>query len=124
VKTAVIILGHGSRGNGNDAALRRMAEEIKRTGGEIVEYAFLQYAEPTVDVALDRCIEQGAKEIVIVPFFMQAGAHVMRDVPAFLDKARMQHPKLVIRATDHVGAHPLMTRIVMDLVRGIEKDVS
>jgi sirohydrochlorin ferrochelatase len=115
MKKAIIILGHGSRGGGNDTALKRIAEELQRSSGKIIEYAFLQYAQPTADVALERCIKQGAKEIVIVPFFMQAGAHVMRDIPAFLDKARARHPECDIRSTDHVGSHPLMMQIVTDL---------
>jgi sirohydrochlorin ferrochelatase len=117
MKTAVIILGHGSRGNGNDAAIKRVVEAIKMSRSrEIVEYAFLQYVQPTPDEALDRCIKQGAKEIVIVPFFMQAGAHVTKDIPDFLYKSRTQHPECIIRSTDYVGAHPLMTQIVMDLL--------
>jgi sirohydrochlorin ferrochelatase len=116
MKKAVIILGHGSRGVGNDTALIRIAENLQRSGAEIIEYAFLQYAQPTADAALDRCITRGAKEIVIVPFFMQEGTHVTRDIPDFLDKARAQHPDCDIRLTDYVGAHPLMTQIVMDLV--------
>ncbi len=116
MKTAVIILGHGSRGGGNDAALKRIVEALRRSSGvDIIEYAFLQYAQPTADAALDRCIRQGANEIVIVPFFMQAGAHVTRDIPDFIRKARTQYPECDIRSTDHVGAHPLMTQIVMDL---------
>jgi sirohydrochlorin ferrochelatase len=117
MKTAVIILGHGSRGNGNDAAIKRVVEAIKMSRShDIVEYAFLQYAQPTPDEALDRCLRQGAKEIVIVPFFMQSGVHVTQDIPVFLEKARKQHPAFEIRVTDYVGAHPLMTQIVMDLV--------
>lgn len=121
MKTAVIILGHGSRGGGNDTALKRIAEQLRRSGVEISEYAFLQHAQPTADAALDRCVRQGAEEIVIVPFFMQAGAHVTRDIPDFLEKARSRHPECDIRSTDHVGAHPLMTRIVMDLVEELKK---
>ena len=116
MKKAVIILGHGSRGGGNDTALKRIAEELRRCGDEIVEYAFLRYARPTADAALDRCIAQGAKEIVIIPFFMQAGAHVTKDIPDFLDRARARHPECEIRSTDYVGSHSLMTQIVMDLV--------
>ena len=116
MKKAVIILGHGSRGGGNDADLKRIAEELRRSSGEIIEYAFLQYAQPSAGAALVRCIAQGAKEIVIVPFFMQAGGHVTRDIPDFLDKARAQHPECDIHSTDYVGAHPLMTQILMDLV--------
>lgn len=116
MKRAVIILGHGSRDGGNDTALKRIVEELRRCGGEIIEYAFLQYAQPTADAALDRCIAQGAKEIVIVPFFMQAGAHVTRDIPDFLNRVRARHPECDIHSTDYVGAHPMMTQIVMDLV--------
>jgi sirohydrochlorin ferrochelatase len=53
---------------------------------------------------------------VIVPFFMQAGSHVTKDIPDFLDKARARHPECNFRLTDYVGAHPLMAQIVMDLV--------
>jgi sirohydrochlorin cobaltochelatase len=117
MKKAVIILGHGSRGGGNDTSLKRLAEKLRRSAGDIIiEYAFLQYAQPSADSALDHCITHGAKEIVIVPFFMQAGGHVTRDIPAFLDKARTRHPECDIRSTEYVGAHPLMTQIVMDLV--------
>lgn len=118
MKKAIIILGHGSRVSGNDTTLKRLAEEIERSnGGEIIEYAYLQYAQPTADAALNRCIKQGAKEIVIVPFFLQAGAHVTRDIPDFLDKARAQHPECSIRSTDYVGTHLLMAQIVIDLVQ-------
>jgi sirohydrochlorin ferrochelatase len=117
MKTAVIILGHGSRSNGNDSAIKRVAAAMKISSGyAIVEYAFLQYAQPTTDAVLDRCIEQGAKDIIIVPFFLQAGTHVMKDIPDFLDKAKIRHPNCNFRLTDYVGAHPLMAQIVMDLV--------
>jgi sirohydrochlorin ferrochelatase len=117
MKTAIIILGHGSRGNGIDAAIKSVADTMKVTRSHnIVEYAFLQYAQPTTDAALDSCIKQGATEIVIVPFFMQAGSHVTKDIPDFIDRARALHPECRFRVTDYVGAHPLMTQIVMDLV--------
>lgn len=118
MKTAVIILGHGSRGGGNDATLKRIAEKMRLGGGdEIIEYAFLQYAQPTVDATLESCIKQGANKVVIVPFFMQTGVHVGRDIPGFLEKAKKQHPALEIRVTDYVGAHPLMKQIVADLIK-------
>jgi sirohydrochlorin ferrochelatase len=117
MKKAIIILGHGSRDSGNDTALKRIAEELQRNRGEIVEYAFLQYAQPTVVAALARCVTEGANEIVIVPFFMQSGVHVSQDIPALLEKAKKQHPAVDIRVTDYVGAHPLMKEIVEDLIK-------
>ena len=117
VKTAVIILGHGSRSDGNDAAIKRIVAAMReRASGDIVENAYLQYAQPTPEEALGRCIQQGAKIIVIVPYFMQSGVHVTKDIPAFLEKAKQKHPTVDIRVTEYVGAHPLMEQIVADLI--------
>jgi len=117
VKTAVIILGHGSRNGGADDAVRRIVAEVRKRGGyEIVEHAFLQYVPPSPPEALENCIRQHAEKIVIVPFFMQPGAHVTKDIPAFVGKARKQHPNIEIMVTDFAGSHPRMTEIVLDLV--------
>jgi sirohydrochlorin ferrochelatase len=117
MKTAVIILGHGSRSGGADETLKRLAAEVKQRGGyEIVEHAFLQYTLPTPQNALESCIRKQVQKIVIVPYFMQSGTHVTRDIPELVDKARRQHPELEIVVTDYVGAHPLMAKIVEDLV--------
>lgn len=118
MKTAVIILGHGSRSGGADLTVKQVAAEVKKSGGhEVVEHAFLQYTTPTLQNAIENCIRQRVQKIVIVPYFMQSGAHVTRDIPELVDKARKQHPDLDIVVTDYVGAHPLMAKIVEDLVQ-------
>lgn len=118
VKTAVIILGHGSRSVGADETIRRIAGEVKRSGDYAsVEHAFLQYTKPTPRDALEICIKQKPARIVIVPFFMQSGAHVTRDIPELVEKAKKQHPGIDIVVTEYAGAHPLMAKIVEDLVK-------
>lgn len=116
MRTAVIILGHGSRNAGADEAIRKVVDGVRRAGSfAVVEYAFLQYVSPTPLEALERCMVQKAERIVIVPFFLQAGAHVTRDIPELVEKAGKQHPGIEIMVTDYVGAHPLMAKIVGDL---------
>ena len=117
MKTAVIILGHGSRSRNADTAIRAVADGIKRDGEfAVVEHAFLQYVPPTPHEVIERCVGQNVDRIVIVPFFLQAGAHVTRDIPELVEKARKQHPKIEIIVTDYVGAHPLMAKVVEKLV--------
>lgn len=116
MKTAVIIVGHGSRNEPADLILKRIAAEVKKSGDfAMVEYAFLQYVQPGIDEALKECIRQGADKIVLVPFFMHPGKHVMKDVPSLIEKTKKQYPALEIIVTDFVGAHPEITKIVMDL---------
>ena len=117
MKKAVIILGHGSRSAGADDAVRKLAAEVRKNGGyEITEYAFLQFMQPSLQEALDNCIGHGAEKIIIIPFFLQPGTHVMKDVPAYLARAKKQHPGIDIVVTDFVGSHPLMLTIVLDLI--------
>jgi sirohydrochlorin ferrochelatase len=118
VKSAVIILGHGSKSAGADKAIQRIAVEVKKRGGcEIVEQAFLQHSTPGLMETIEACAGRNAGRIVIVPFFMQSGAHVTKDVPVLIEQAKKNHPGIEILMTDCVGSHPLMAEIVMDLVQ-------
>ncbi len=119
MKTAVIILGHGSRSGSADDAVQRIAAEVRKSGRyEIVEHAFLQYVPPSPQEVLENCIGgQHAEKIVVVPLFVQSGAHVTKDIPALVEGAKKQHPNIEIMVTDFAGSHPLMTEIVLDLVR-------
>ncbi|HLE41225.1 MAG TPA: CbiX/SirB N-terminal domain-containing protein [Nitrospirota bacterium] len=118
MKSAVIILGHGSRSAGADKAIQRIVVEVKKRGGhEIVEQAFLQHTLPALMETIESCARKNAERIVIVPYFMQPGAHVTRDIPALIEQARKKHPGIEILMTDFVGSHPLMAEIVMDLVQ-------
>lgn len=115
MKTAVVILGHGSRSKDADGAILKVVAAVKETGAfEIVEHAFLQYSPFTPQQTLERCIRQKADRIVIVPFFMQSGAHVSRDIPHLLHQIKEKHPGVDISVTDYVGSHPLMAEIVAD----------
>ncbi len=118
MRTAVIILGHGSRSKDADRAIRAVVDGVKKAGSfAVVEHAFLQYVPPTPQEVLESCVGQKVNRVVIVPFFLQAGAHVTRDIPELIEKARKQHPDIEIMVTDYVGAHPLMAKIVEDLLK-------
>jgi sirohydrochlorin ferrochelatase len=118
VRTAVIILGHGSRSKNADIAIRAVIDGIKRVGDfAVVDHAFLQYVPPTLQEVIERCVGQNVDRIVIVPFFLQAGAHVIRDIPELIEKARKHHRNIEITVTDYVGAHPLMAKVVEELVK-------
>lgn len=120
MKTAVIVLGHGSRQAGADAPLAKLAAGLRSSGGyAMVEQAFLQYVTPTLAETVAKCIAGGAERIVIVPFFLQPGAHVTRDIPEEVSAQGRKYPAVRFSVTGHVGGHPLMAKIVEDLVSNI-----
>jgi sirohydrochlorin ferrochelatase len=116
VKTAVIILFHGSRAEGSDATVHRIIAEVRRRGQfGIVQEAFLQHATPGLRESIAFCIKQHAEKIVIVPFFLQLGTHVTADIPPLVDGIRHSHPEIEIMLTEPVGSHPLLVDAVLDL---------
>lgn len=117
MKKAVMILAHGSRHPEADSTIQRVAAEVRNISDfEIVVHAFLQHVEPGPEEVLEECVKHGAGMIVIVPFFLQSGAHVNRDVTVLAREARNRFPNNVeIRVAELVGSHPLMARIVAEL---------
>ena len=117
MRTAVIILGHGSRRDGADAPLTELAARLRSSGRHtVVEQAFLQYVPPTLADRVEKCVAAGAERIVIVPFFVQPGAHVTKDIPSKVADLRGRYPSVLFSITGHVGGHPMMAEIVEDLV--------
>jgi sirohydrochlorin ferrochelatase len=116
VKTAIIILFHGSRAEGSGDAVQRVIHEVRqRCGHDIVMEAFLQHGTPSLSDAIQICAQHGSGKIVIVPFFLQVGMHVTADIPVLVARAVAQFPGVQITTTDAVGAHPGMIDIVLDL---------
>lgn len=118
MKTAVIVLGHGSRQDGADAPLGELAAVLRSARGDaLVEQAFLQYVLPTLPETVARCVAQGAGRVVIVPFFLQPGSHVTRDIPEQVAELERHYPSVRFTVTGHVGGHRLMAKIVEELVK-------
>jgi len=117
VKTAVIILFHGSRADGSTETARTIAEFVRKRGGyDTVTTAFLQNVRPGLSDAIRDSAAHNIEKIVVVPFFLQLGMHVTKDIPALVSEARRRHPGVQIELTRAVGAHPQMADIVLDLI--------
>ncbi|NIQ94875.1 MAG: sirohydrochlorin cobaltochelatase, partial [Desulfuromonadales bacterium] len=81
-KTAILLMGHGSRVAEANDALRVIADQVRNDGGfEIVEVSFRELHEPDIQAGIDACVEQGAGRILLYPYFLFAGAHVLEDLP-------------------------------------------
>ena len=78
-RTALLLIAHGSRQPDANADLLHLANGLRIRGHDIVEPAYLELAEPGIDEAGKRCMEQGAECVILVPYFLSAGIHVERD---------------------------------------------
>ncbi|UFS71790.1 CbiX/SirB N-terminal domain-containing protein [Geomonas sp. RF6] len=117
MKTAILLMAHGSRiPEANDSA-REIAARVKTlTGYEVVEVAFREQHQPNIQIGVDRCVEQGAKRILLVPYFLSMGAHVLEDLPEELEVARTRYPEIEMVLGKHLGTHPKLAEIVVERI--------
>jgi len=115
MKTGIIIVDHGSRRTQSNL----MLEEVARLFGErfvqkyeIVEPAHMELAEPSIATAYGRCVERGATNVIVCPFFLGPGKHWTSDIPKLTADAAREHP-----ATRYHVAMPLgIDDLILDLL--------
>lgn len=104
---ALLIIAHGSRRQASNDEVRDLTARIKASIGSDIGYvdcAFLELAEPSIPDGIESCIQQGASEVVIVPYFLSAGRHVIEDIPAEIAPKIEQYPEVKMTVTSHLGA--------------------
>ena len=113
--TALLLIAHGSRNSDANADLRQLAAELRRRGDyRMVAAAFLELAEPTIPQGGQRCVEEGAQRIVLLPYFLSAGVHVRDDLQRHRDELAEQFPEAQFILAEPLGPHPLLIDVVLE----------
>jgi len=123
MKTAILMMAHGSRiSEANDAAREVAAMVQEMTGFEIVEVSFRELHEPNIQCGIDACVEKGAERILLMPYFLFMGAHVQHDLPEEIEEAKIRHPGLIMEMGAHLGAHRKLAEIETErITEALEK---
>jgi sirohydrochlorin ferrochelatase len=121
MRKALQLIAHGSRQAEANADLQYFVEEFRR-GGEyaVVEASFLELAEPTIQDAGARCVDQGAEQVVLLPCFLSAGVHVQRDLSEARRCLAKRFPKVKFLLAQPLGQHPLLMEVLMERARTAE----
>ncbi len=89
---AVVLASHGSKALGFDSAMKRVVAALRREKKfKEVCCAFLEVAQPSISEAIDQCVERGAKEVRVLPYFVLTGKHVVHDIPQIVREAASRH---------------------------------
>ncbi len=117
---AVLIVAHGSRRAESNEEVRRLAARVAEQLAAdpailCVESAFLELAEPDIGAGIDRCVARGAREVIVLPYFLAAGRHVQQDIPEWVQAARDRHPEVCIVLGPHLGASEELAALLIRL---------
>ena len=112
-QAAVLLIAHGSRHAPANDDLFRLAERFAARGGvPIVEPSFLELAAPDIAAAGGRCVARGATRVLMIPYFLSAGVHLLRDLTAARDDLAARHPGVAFQLGQALGPHPLLDDLV------------
>ena len=112
---AIILFGHGAR----DARWREPFDRLAalwtvQHPDALVQLAFLEMMDPSLEAAVDSLANAGASEIVVVPVFFGQGGHLRNDFPVLLASCRSRFPGITLCATAAVGESEAVLQAIVD----------
>lgn len=114
IDTGIILVDHGSTfDDANDMLLEVVRTFREASGIGIVEPAHMELAEPTIAQAFARCVEQGAKHVVVHPYFLSPGRHSTSDIPRIAAEAAAMHPGIEVTVTEPLGVDAQISEVIL-----------
>ena len=82
-----------------------------------VQPAYLELCEPGIVAGGELCVAAGASRVVLLPYFLSAGVHVVEDLTAARDELARRHPAVEFVLAEPLGRHPLLIEVVVERAR-------
>lgn len=116
--TGIIIVDHGSKRAEANAMLDDVVKMYREvSGAAIVEPAHMELAEPSIEQALVRCVERGAKRIVVHPYMLSPGRHSTSDIPRMVNEVAESHPEVRVVVTEPLGVDARIGEVIQQRVK-------
>ena len=117
-RTGILIVGHGSRREEANQDVREAARQIGLRGDfPLVSAAFLEITRPTIREGFAALIAQGARHIIVHPYFLSPGRHTRGDIPVEVRAAASLYDAVSYRITEPLAAHRLVIEASIERIR-------
>jgi precorrin-8X/cobalt-precorrin-8 methylmutase len=116
----IIIAGHGSPKDeaSNIEQIAALLHSMIHPGcsGKCVRAAYLQFAQPDIMQAITECVKDGAKKLIIHPYFLSSGIHVTKNIPEIIKEAKKKYPDVEFIYTEPLGVHNKIAQVVLERI--------
>ncbi|BDH61878.1 hypothetical protein MTP04_20080 [Lysinibacillus sp. PLM2] len=122
---AVLFVGHGSRLEAGNVEVRNFVSQMLPSidSSLIVETCFLEFASPNIEDGIQACIEQGAKEVHVIPIILLHAGHSKLHIPAEIEEAKGLFPEIRFTYGQTIGIHPEVFEILKTRLIDINFDI-
>ena len=101
---ALLLFAHGARDERWAEPFARIVSKVRAAApGLLVELAYLEHLEPSLEQASRRLAKLGASTIRVVPLFLGRGGHLRVDAPGLVAAARASLPGVGIELAASAG---------------------
>jgi len=112
---AIVLFGHGARDVRWREPFDRLAALWKAQHPNVlVELAFLELMQPSLEEAITSHVASGANILIVVPVFFGQGGHLRNDFPALLSACQNKFPSVALSATPAVGEDEAVLRAIIE----------
>lgn len=113
VKTAVILMGHGSRVPDAGKGMEEVAAMLRQSGGYgIIETCYMSRLGVRFPEIFAKCVQQGAKKVILIPYFLHLGLHMRLDIPTMMKKEATKYPSVELVFGKNLGFDELLVSLV------------
>jgi len=114
----VLLIGHGSRADGANDGMHRVAERLREQGKyDVVEVGFMIRNFPSIEDGAAICVAKGARTVLLIPYFLHTGLHMIEDLPNAVPRLEKLHPGVRFTLGQPMGSHPALADIVADRIQ-------
>ncbi len=112
---ALILFSHGSLLCGAGEALEAHATRLRARGNyNRVEIGYLNYTNPLFPDTVERLVQAGATEIIVVPYFLVPGYFVTKSLPDLLATVQQVHPGVTFMVAEALGTDDILADVLLE----------
>ncbi len=118
---SIILIGHGSpkKDANNIETMGRLLHSMLHPDCSkgCVRVAYLQFAKPELPEMIKESVLDGAKKIIIHPYFLISGMHVTKDIPKMIKEAERIYPDVEFIYTEPLGIHEKLVQVIAERIK-------
>lgn len=121
MEKGLLVVGHGSRSLDAQDTFEEMVKKVReKVSYKIVEGAHMEICEPNIPTVVEKMVEKGTKEILIVPYFLYSGIHIKEDIPEIIEDLEKKYRDVIFKLGEPIGTEPLLADIIAKRAEEIE----
>ncbi|MGO4886984.1 sirohydrochlorin chelatase [Anaerobacillus sp. MEB173] len=120
---AVLFVGHGSKDpEGNEEIIRFVDMMREKIDAPVIETCFLEFARPTIEEGIKRCVERGASHVALIPMMFFSAGHAKIHIPHEIDHAKEHYPHVKFTYGRPIGVHQQLMTIFIERLSAVNVD--